>query len=40
VWRAIIFEMVELNYSITEIVQYYPTLTEDVVEKVIAIGNF
>jgi uncharacterized protein (DUF433 family) len=35
----IIFEMVELNYSITEIVHYYPTLTEDVVEKVIAIGK-
>lgn len=35
----IIFEMVELQYSIKDIVQYYPTLTEDVVEKVIAIGK-
>ena len=35
----IIFEMVELEYSIKEIVQYYPTLTEEVVEKVIALGK-
>jgi uncharacterized protein (DUF433 family) len=35
----IIFEMVELHYSIQEIIQYYPTLTEDIVEKVLAIGK-
>lgn len=35
----IIFEMVELHYSIQEIVQYYPTLSEDIVEKVLAIGK-
>ena len=35
----IIFEMVELQYSIKEIVQYYPTLTEEIVEKVLAIGK-
>jgi uncharacterized protein (DUF433 family) len=35
----IIFEMVELHYSIKEIVQYYPTLTTEVVEKVIALGK-
>jgi len=33
-----IFEMVGLKYSINEIVQYYPTLTEEIVEQVIAIG--
>ena len=35
----IIFEMVELEYSIKEIVQYYPTLTEEIVEQVIIIGR-
>jgi uncharacterized protein (DUF433 family) len=36
---GIIFEMVELQYSIKEIVQYYPSLTEEIVEKVLEIGK-
>lgn len=35
----VVFEMVELQYSIKEIVQYYPNLTEDIMEQVIAIGK-
>ena len=35
----IIFEMVELEYSIKEIIQYYPALTEEIVEQVISIGR-
>ena len=35
----VIFEMVELHYSIQDIIKYYPTLTEEIVEKVITIGK-